>query len=1264
MPFFTEDIKQGVKSFTDLNDTPASLVAGQTIRANATGTALEFYVPSGGGGGSSIDDSSVSTTTTYSSSKIVTELGTKANTTALNSYLPLAGGSLTGDVTTNVPNGSFTSTSLVTRNYVDNAVGGSAGSTTYTGLTDTPASHSANALLYSTGSAIAHTTTQIAIDGNGVEVNQLNARVDGTSNIGDTSHKFNNVFCGNIHQGNVKLVIPSTRGSTGQYVKVGNANAEVHTLEFADVLNDAAASSSTTYSSSKINTDLGGKVDKTSIQTLAEGDSTSESDVYSCNAVYSKNQINTSVNTQAITLNNTSSAGLLNFGSNQVTGNYANLQTYANGTRYSSQQWSATGGNANVDWYFMKDNSLTRTMAIRPNDRNEALNVLTGGIKGETLSMRDGFITARIGNYGSVSAGRYGLVITPLVNTINSEIELRGLRSTGILSDFYTNHLSGSTLTLQSRLATNRHSTTHSNIEVTTYQNGASVKVLDIGASSSSAKTLTITGTTHSTGHVTTDQTTFSNNNELVTKQFVDTSIANLVNSAPATLDTLNELAAALGNDPNFATTVTNNIATKLPLSGGAMTGQITTNQTVFSNNNELVTKQYVDAQIVAAGSVSQFTQLTDTPSSYTANRFLKSTGSGLDWFDLTSKTLTWDFYNALGDLPSASGNHGQIAHVHAEGAVYYAHNGSWVKLANDSDLPNIQTSYQPSPTAGMVYAASLLNNHIVPMAAIPAQNNYLLASNGGVFTWTNVIQSAYQASPAATMVYDCAYLNPRVLPTISSGTNQYVLGNDGTSASWLSTLQVGTNTINIGTSTLKKFASWFSGTYLEYFMKGTPSNGDTLGSVAFSDTTLNNYATFSGKVDDNSTRAGHFSFSTAKSGTITEQLIVGKSDHSNADAGQFAGTLKVAGVKFSGNTTQTKPVEDPATAGHVLTAGAGGTWSWAAPSGGGSSATQVDPLTFGLSGGANTTFNGVTQTPDQHRAGITIGDRRFKWFVDDQFFGKSSLSKESANNVINGYRRINFPSGSSALGSAGYVFEGNGDNEDVFEENIIEGGHITFTPNNGVHYKFRGIRLNADSYSTDFTILSPAGVGLYNSCVANGNDCRLAAFGLKNGVWKWLGTVSLNNNGAPNGGTISTPKDDTSMAEDPLTPSTTLRSEQMNFGSVASPALGITGLGTSPEVNGSLGDTGMRDWGTANPIWPGYQPTPLSGVLRGQSTVYSGTYLWKFTHNIDFYQAYRIQHVKTGLRHTVNSVNYQKFNDGRPQGGMSEVEFWAGVGT
>ncbi len=57
-----------------------------------------------------------------------------------------------------------------------------------------------------------------------------------------------------------------------------------------------------------------------------------------------------------------------------------------------------------------------------------------------------------------------------------------------------------------------------------------------------------------------------------------------LVGAAPGTLDTLEELGDALGDDPNFATTVTNSIATKLPLAGGTLTGTLTVNA-AFVNN-------------------------------------------------------------------------------------------------------------------------------------------------------------------------------------------------------------------------------------------------------------------------------------------------------------------------------------------------------------------------------------------------------------------------------------------------------------------------------------------------------------------------------------------------------------------------------------------------------------------------------------------------------------------------------------------------------
>jgi len=67
-----------------------------------------------------------------------------------------------------------------------------------------------------------------------------------------------------------------------------------------------------------------------------------------------------------------------------------------------------------------------------------------------------------------------------------------------------------------------------------------------------------------------------TNTTQLATTQYVRTEVANLVNSAPGALDTLDELAAALGDDASFATTVTTALGLKAPLESPAFTGTVT----------------------------------------------------------------------------------------------------------------------------------------------------------------------------------------------------------------------------------------------------------------------------------------------------------------------------------------------------------------------------------------------------------------------------------------------------------------------------------------------------------------------------------------------------------------------------------------------------------------------------------------------------------------------------------------------------------------
>jgi hypothetical protein len=79
----------------------------------------------------------------------------------------------------------------------------------------------------------------------------------------------------------------------------------------------------------------------------------------------------------------------------------------------------------------------------------------------------------------------------------------------------------------------------------------------------------------------------------------ITTAINNLVDGAPTALNTLNELAAALADNANFSTTITNSIATKLPLAGGTMSGDINMGGNSITNagtfNGTATSAKYAD---------------------------------------------------------------------------------------------------------------------------------------------------------------------------------------------------------------------------------------------------------------------------------------------------------------------------------------------------------------------------------------------------------------------------------------------------------------------------------------------------------------------------------------------------------------------------------------------------------------------------------------------------------------------------------------------
>ena len=213
-------------------------------------------------------------------------------------------------------------------------------------------------------------------------------------------------------------------------------------------------------------------------------------------------------------------------------------------------------------------------------------------ITGTTITANTGFTGALTGNVtGNVTGNLTGDVTGDLTGDVTGNVTAS--TGTTTLNDLVVNGTVDFTSTALLNVS-----------DPTSAQHAATKNYVD----TNDALKLNLSGGTMSGditmgGNTVTGLGTPSLSTDAATKGYVDTEVAALVDSAPGTLDTLNELAAALGDDPDFATTITTSIATKLPLAGGTMTGDITmganavTSTATPATNDTLTRKGYVDTQ-------------------------------------------------------------------------------------------------------------------------------------------------------------------------------------------------------------------------------------------------------------------------------------------------------------------------------------------------------------------------------------------------------------------------------------------------------------------------------------------------------------------------------------------------------------------------------------------------------------------------------------------------------------------------------------------
>ena len=255
------------------------------------------------------------------------------------------------------------------------------------------------------------------------------------------------------------------------------------------------------------------------------------------------------------------------------------------------------------------------------------------------------------------------------------------------------------------------------------------------------------------------------------------------------------------------------------------------------------------------------------------------------------NKVLFGNVYSTTNDLPSASTYHGMFAHVHGTGKGYFAHNGSWVPLANASDivtytvqdgqlsqnnftnadhtkLDGIATSannYTHPNHSGEVTStadgATVIADNVVDEANLKVSNTptdgYVLTAqsgNTGGLTWAAAASGGGGGSPD---LYADNYTSG-TKPVASSSTNGVAIGRDA--------IATNTNSLALGYTSEATGSAGFAGagghatgnnsiavgnnatassTYASAY--GNSSEASSLGSTAFgydSHAQTNNYAT------------------------------------------------------------------------------------------------------------------------------------------------------------------------------------------------------------------------------------------------------------------------------------------------------------------------------------------------------------------------------------------------------------------------------------
>lgn len=264
-----------------------------------------------------------------------------------------------------------------------------------------------------------------------------------------------------------------------------------------------------------------------------------------------------------------------------------------------------------------------------------------------------------------------------------------------------------------------------------------------------------------------------ASNQDAATKKYVDDKVAALVASAPSTLDTLDEIAAALGDDPNYATTITTALGTKLALSGGTMTGTIAMGNNKItatytpSANSDLTTKSYIDG--LYGDTASAALSATSAANSATSSANSASASATSASASASSATASANSASAAASSATASANSASAAATSATNAA----NSASAASTSATNAANSASAAATSETNASASASAASGS------ATASANSATASATSATASATSASASASSATAAAASATSASNSATAAAGSASSASTSATLAQD-----------------------------------------------------------------------------------------------------------------------------------------------------------------------------------------------------------------------------------------------------------------------------------------------------------------------------------------------------------------------------------------------------------------------------------------------------------------------------------------------------